>query len=84
MLDNSLFVYDRNYPPLFFHGNNYPPTRFTEKAYRCVSREFHHKLKTDQRREACPWSVLSNGMTMGEFAMYYLTQKNQQRKANNY
>ena len=84
MLDNSPFVYDRKYPPLFFHSKNYPPTLFTEKSYRHISREFHHKLKVVQRSQARPWTILSNGMSMGEFSMYYLTQKNEQRKANNY
>lgn len=81
---NAPFIYDRTHPPLFFHGGSGTAPTFTNTAYRQISKEFHAFLKTDKSKKARHWTVLSNGMTMGEFSMYYLTQKNRQRKENNY
>lgn len=63
------FVYDRNYVPLFFAPRQDMAVPLDIARY---SREFFRKATLAGASEH---TVMSNGMTLGEWAMYVLTHR---------
>jgi hypothetical protein len=78
--DNLTFKYNRCYPPLFFAS----PVTEEEEQYRLeslqrVSREY---FRLGSKPENSHMTSMSNGMTLGEYAMQICVDRNTKRKYN--
>ena len=74
--NNTMFVYDRNYPPLFFTV----PTTFEQPIWENSMKKTTREYFNSCRKYDLPCSVpLSNGSTTGEFAMHLIKQNHVKR-----
>lgn len=74
LFDDTPFEYNREYPPLFFvrHEDE-------EECMHAVAREY---FRLGTQRGASHMTTLSNGMTLGEYAMNLCLYRNQKRKVS--
>jgi hypothetical protein len=70
------FVYDRNFPPLFFTTPNDWESRHWQKSVNQTSKEFFTQVRIEEIRSTY---VLSNGMTVGEYCMHIITDTHNKR-----
>ena len=68
---NFKFVYDRNHPPLFFFARNKDETYAWNASKKHCVVEYHKTCR--KISSVSHQSILSNGMTMGELAMFLVT-----------
>ena len=75
---NAPFVYDRRYPPLFFAAPvNADEERQSAQSMARVAREyFRMGSNPDNTDQTC----MSNGMTLGEYAMHICVERNTKRR----
>ena len=78
MLDNTPFSYDRRHPPLFFtHSKDMKEYKEIQKMVRNDSKEYFRLASYPNTTHL---TVMSNGMTLGEYAMKIIVDRNQKRK----
>jgi len=65
----SKFKYNRQYPPLFFAVPNEEESQCWVNSMEKVSREFFTQMRS---RNNTPQTLLSNGMSCGEYSMWVL------------
>lgn len=76
------FVYNRNHPPLFFAAPTREEFVSWKQSMAATSREYFRHVRSSNGVLLDHRLTLSNGMTMGEFAMWTCVKKNAKRKAN--
>ena len=76
--DDRPFVYDRTQPPLFV----VLPQDATEEQQRqlILNRASREYFRASNQAHQTHLSVMSMGMTLGEYSMMLLLQKNRQRR----
>jgi hypothetical protein len=77
-LTKEPFVYDRQNAPLFFVGpKNEEENRWRQMSLQRVSREY---FRLGSRTDTSHMTNMSNGMTLGEYAMQICVDRNIKRK----
>lgn len=72
------FSYDRSHPPLFFTTPNAEEKQIWIKSMKNTTKEFYSLIKN--QTDITSQHVMSNGMTVGEFCMWFLTKNHKNRK----
>ncbi len=76
---NAPFVYDRRNPPFFFAEPTAIERRWFKATLQNVSKEFFKLTRAPHTTES---TLLFNGMTMGEYAMYIISETHSKRNEN--
>lgn len=72
------FTYDRRYPPLFFVApQNEEEEEWRQRSLQRVSREY---FRLGTRPDTTHQTSLSNGMELGELAMFICCRRNDKRR----
>lgn len=79
--NDSKFVYNRNYPPLFFARPTKVERDIWKHSTESVTREYFRNSRQFKLGHDVP---LSNGITCGEFSMYLVTKTHLKRTTSNY
>lgn len=75
---DTAFTYDRRYPPLFFvTPTNEDEERQCHQSMARVAREY---FRLGSKPENTDMTTLSNGSTLGEYAMYVCVERNTKRR----
>lgn len=71
------FQYDRLLPPMFFTADGSDALKNNTLVYNRISREY---FRLGSRKDTTHETVMSNGMTLGEYAMMICVERNVKRK----